>query len=333
MPVSTDPRGRRSARSWVLAVAAALLLAGCAGSGAGSAGGQLTLTLGDQANGLQTLMKAAGALEGTSYQVKWAEFQGAAPLFQAMQGGRVDTGYAADLPTLAAISGKLPIKLVGALQGSGANDAILVRADSPIRTVADLKGRTVVVSSARGSIAEYLLATALQQAGLKYTDVTVQFVLPTAAQAAFNSGQTQIWATFEPYQSIGVRSGGRTLVDGKDGRVSGVGFVSAAASSLTDPARKAAIGDFLNRLAKAENWANTHQAEYAKVYAQTNDVAPEVAAQVVAHARTSVVPITPDIVAKVQAVSDLMHGIGSLPTGVEVASVADTTVYQPVAGN
>jgi sulfonate transport system substrate-binding protein len=45
------------------------------------------------------------------------------------------------------------------------------------------------------------------------------------------------------------------------------------------------------------------------------------------------VPITPDIVAKVQAVSDLMHGIGSLPTGVEVASVADTTVYQPVAGN
>jgi sulfonate transport system substrate-binding protein len=158
-------------------------------------------------------------------------------------------------------------------------------------------------------------------------------VLPTAAQAAFNSGQTQIWATFEPYQSIGVRSGGRTLVDGKDGRVSGVGFVSAAASSLTDPARKAAIGDFLNRLAKAENWANTHQAEYAKVYAQTNDVAPEVAAQVVAHARTSVVPITPDIVAKVQAVSDLMHGIGSLPTAVRVADVADPTVYQPTQGN
>jgi sulfonate transport system substrate-binding protein len=347
MPVPADPRtptnrrpGRSRARSLTrslsVAVAAALLLAGCGGSGGGSggaAGDQLTLTLGDQANGLQTLMKAAGALQGTSYRVKWAEFQGAAPLFQAMQGGAVDTGYAADLPTLAAISGKLPIKLVGALQGSGANDAILVRADSPIRTVADLRGKTVMVSSARGSIAEYLLTTALLQAGLRYTDVTVQFVLPTAAQAAFNSGQAQIWATFEPYQSIGVRGGGRTLVDGQDGRVSGVGFVSAAASSLTDPARKAAIGDFLNRLAKAENWANTHQDEYAKVYAQTNDVAPEVAAQVVAHARTAVVPITPDIVAKVQAVSDLMHGIGSLPTAVRVASVADTTVYQPAPAN
>jgi len=328
--------GLSRSRQGVVAAAFALvlgLLAACGGQSASAAGGPVTLTLGDQANGLQTLMKAARALDGTPYQVHWAEFQGAAPLFQAMQGGQVDTGYAADLPTLAAVSGKLPIKLVGALQGSGANDAILVRADSPIRTVADLKGKTVVVSSARGSIAEYLLAVALQQAGLKYSDVTVQFVLPTAAQAAFNSRQTEVWATFEPYQSIGARAGGRVLVDGQDGRVSGVGFVSAATSSLADPARKAAIGDFVNRLAKAESWANTHQAEYAAIYARTNDVAPEVATQVVAHARTAVVPITPDIVTKVQAVSDLMHGIGSLPTTVRVADVADPTVYQPTVGN
>jgi len=79
----------------------------------------VALTLGDQANGLQTLMKASGALDGTSYQVKWAEFQGAAPLFQAMQGGTVDTGYAADLPTLAAISGKLPIKLPARCRAPG----------------------------------------------------------------------------------------------------------------------------------------------------------------------------------------------------------------------
>ena len=328
-------------RTAALAVAAAALLAGmlagCGGSGSGSGGssgsGQVTLTLGDQANGLQTLMKAAGALDGTSYQVKWAEFQGAAPLFQAMQGGQVDTGYAADLPTLAAISGKLPVKLVGALQGSGANDAILVRANSPISTVADLKGKTVVVSSARGSIAEYLLAVALQQAGLKYPDVTVQFVLPTAAQAAFNSGQIETWATFDPYQSIGQRAGGRVLVDGQDGRVTGLGFVTAAEASLADPAKKAAITDFLNRLATAEKWAASHQTEYAAIYAQTNSVAPEVAAMVVAHAHPTVVPITPDVVTRVQAVSDLMFQIHSLPVNVQVASVADTSVYQPTPSN
>ncbi|MGW0476235.1 ABC transporter substrate-binding protein [Streptomyces coeruleorubidus] len=42
-----------------------------------------------------------------------------------------------------------------------------------MRSVKDLKGKKVVVSSAKGSIAEYLLAHALQQAGLSYDDVKV----------------------------------------------------------------------------------------------------------------------------------------------------------------
>lgn len=310
----------------LVALVLAGVLAACGQSGA--QGGGLTLTLGDQANGLQTLMSAAGALEGTPYQVKWAEFQGAAPLFQAMQGGQVDTGFAADLPTLQAISGRLPIKLVGAVQGSGAGAAILVRNESPVRTVADLKGRTIVVSSARGSIAEYLLARALQEAGLSYSDVTVQFVLPTAAQAAFNSGQTEIWATFDPYQSIAVKSGARVLIDGTQGRVSGIALVSAAEKSLADPARKDAITDFLRRLARAEDWAAQNPAAYAQVYARTNGVDPDVAAKVVEHSRTAAGPVTPQIVTTVQGVADLMHSIGSLPADVRVADVTDTSVYR-----
>ncbi|HVV08350.1 ABC transporter substrate-binding protein [Amycolatopsis sp.] len=312
------------------ALVAALVLTGvlaaCGQSGAQSGDG-LTLTLGDQANGLQTLLNAAHVLDGTSYHVKWAEFQGAAPLFQAMQGGQVDTGYAADLPTLQAISGKLPIKLVGALQGSGAGTAILVRDDSSVHSVTDLKGKTVVVSSARGSIAEYLLAKVLQDNGLKFSDVTVQYVLPTAAQAAFNSGQTEIWATFDPYHSIGLASGGRVLVDGTQGRVSGVGFVSAAESSLADPAKKSAITDFLQRLARAEAWASANADQYAQVYAKTNGVAPDIAKKVVEHGQTAAGPVTPQIVTTVQGVADLMHGIGALPTDVRVADVTDTSVY------
>lgn len=311
-----------------LAAVLSLLIAGVlTACGQSGASGQVTLTLGDQANGLQTLMNAAGTLQDTSYQVKWAEFQGAAPLFQAMQGGAVDTGYAADLPTLQAISGNLPIKLVGALQGSGAGTAILVHNDSPIRTVEQLKGKTILVSSAKGSIAEYLLARVLQQAGLSFSDVTVQYVLPTAAQAAFNSGQAEIWATFDPYQAIAVKSGGRVLVDGTDGRVSGVGLVSAATSSLGDPAKKAAIADFLQRLARAELWAVQNQAAYAQIYAKTNSVAADVATNVVSRGRYSLGPVSPQVVATVQGVADLMHQIGSLPTDVQVASVTDTSVY------
>ena len=317
-----------------LVVAGALLAAcGPANAASGGSAGGVTLTIGDQANGLQTLLNAAGVLSGTSYHLKFAEFQGAAPLFQAMQSGQVDTGVAADLPTLQAISGGLPIKLVAATQTGGAGTAILTQAGSPIHSVGQLKGQTVVVSSAKGSIAEYLLAKVLQQNGLSYSDVHVQYVLPTAALAAFNSHQIQVWATFDPYYAIATGNGGKLLVDGQNGRTSGVGFISAANSSLAGSAKKAAIADFLTRLAKAESWAATNPSAYAKVYSQKNGVAANVASEVVGRAKTALVPVSPAIVATVQSVADLMHQIGSLPTDVKVASVADTSAYPVAAGN
>lgn len=316
-------------------VAAAALLAACGPADAAGAGGSsgVVLTVGDQANGLQTLLNAAGVLSGTSYQVKFAEFQGAAPLFQAMQSGQVDTGVAADLPTLQAISGGLPIKLVAATKTGGAGTAILTQAGSAIHSVSQLRGQTVVVSSAKGSIAEYLLAKVLQQNGLSYSDVKVQYVLPTAALAAFNSHQIQVWATFDPYYAIAIGDGGKLLVDGQDGRTSGVGFISAANASLANSAKKAAIADFLTRLAKAENWAATNTSAYATIYSQKNGVAANVASEVVGRAKTALVPVSPTIVATVQSVADLMHQIGSLPTDVNVASVADTSAYPVAAGN
>jgi sulfonate transport system substrate-binding protein len=312
-------------------LAAVAVLVGCGPAAAGSGGSSgVTLTIGDQANGLQTLLTAAGVLTGTSYQVKFAEFQGAAPLFQAMQSGQVDTGTAADLPTLQAISGGLPIKLVAASHTSGAGTAILVQPGSAVRSVGQLKGQTVVVSSAKGSIAEYLLAKALQQNGLSYTDVKVEYLLPTAAEAAFSNDKIQIWATFDPYYAIAAKSGGRLLVDGQNNRTSGYGFISAASASLANPAKKAAISDFLTRLAKAETWARTNSARYATIYSQHNGVATDVATQVVNRSHTALVPVSPQVVSTVQAVADLMHQIGSLSTDVRVASVAYTTAY-PVA--
>lgn len=292
----------------------------------------VTLTLGDQANGLQTLLTAAGTLKDAPYKVKWAEFQGAAPLFQAMQSGKVDTGTAADLPTLQAISGGLKIKLVAAATSNGSGTAIITRKDSPVKTVADLRGRTVVVSSARGSIAEYLLARVLTDAGLKYSDVKVQYLLPTAAQAAFNAGKIQIWATFGIYQDIAVQKGARIVVDGRDGRTSGVGFLSAAQSSIADPARKAAIADFLNRLAAAYAWTTAHREQYAQVFAEKNGVPADVATTVTSQGASSLQPVSPALTAKVQDVSDLMSGIGSLPTDVRVADTVDTSLYPRAAG-
>lgn len=49
------------------------------------------------------------------------------------------------------------------------SEAILLPKDSPIRSVAELKGRKVALN--KGSNVHYLLVRALEQAGLKYSDI------------------------------------------------------------------------------------------------------------------------------------------------------------------
>jgi sulfonate transport system substrate-binding protein len=312
-----------------LSLSALLALTACgADSSADASSKQVTLTIGDQAKTLQTIAAASGALKGAGYKVKWAEFEGAAPLYQAVQAGAADTGYSADLPALQALSGGVQVKNVAALKNDGTHVGIVVRKDSGIDSIKDLKGQKVVVSSAKGSISEYLLANVLKQNGLSYKDVKVQYLLPTDAQAAFASGKIKTWATFGVYQAVGLEQGGKLLVDGADGRVSGIGFINASDKALADSAKKAALADFLKRLGTALKWTSTHQDAYAKAIEQRNGADASVAKTLASAAYSQVLPITSDVDKTVQGVADLMNGIGVLDPNVDVAKSADTSLLK-----
>ncbi|KUM34219.1 ABC transporter substrate-binding protein [Pseudomonas sp. EpS/L25] len=286
----------------------------------------VTLVLGDQARGLRAMMEAAGTLEGAPYQYRWANFQGAAPLFEAQRVGAVDTSYAGDLPVLMAASSGVPLKLIATNVGYPQANGLLVQRDSPIRSVQDLKGRTVVVSSAKGSISQHLLYAALAEAGLKREDVTVKFVLPTDASAAFTAGQIDAWATFDPYLGIAEQHGARLLRDGQ-GLTTALGFLTATPTSLEDPAKRAAIADFAGRLAQARAWAVAHPQDYARVYAELTRLPEGAAAAISARTSRGLRPVQPTDVAAVQKVADLFSELQVLPKPVEVAALADPSVF------
>ncbi|WP_329556400.1 ABC transporter substrate-binding protein [Streptomyces sp. NBC_00696] len=320
----------RSIAAASLSLTALLALSACGAdsSADASAGGQVTLTIGDQAKTLQTIVAASDALKGAKYKVKWAEFEGAAPLYQAVQANAADTGYSADLPALQALSGGVKVKNVAALKNDGTHVGIVVRKDSGIDSVKDLKGQKVVVSSAKGSISEYLLANVLKQNGLSYKDVKVQYLLPTDAQAAFASGKIKIWATFGVYQAVGLEQGGRLLVDGADGRVSGIGFINASEKALANSGKKTALSDFLQRLSTALKWTSTHQSAYAKAIEERNGADATVAKTLASAAYSQVLPVSPDVTRTVQQVADLMNSIGVLDPNVDVAKSTDTSLLK-----
>lgn len=69
---------------------------------------------------------------------------------------------------------------------------------------------------------------------------------------------------WEPYTALAELSGqGRVLVNGR-GLSSGNSFLAATDKALDEPARRAALQDYLNRLAGAQVWANQHLDTYAK---------------------------------------------------------------------
>ena len=285
--------------------------------------GDAKLVLGDQARGLRTLVEAAGVLKDIPYQYQWANFQGAAPLFEAQRANLVDTSYAGDLPILMAAAGGVDFKLIQTNTGFGQSNAIIVPKDSPLHSEADLKGQTVVVSSAQGSISQNLLYAALKEAGLQQDDVKIQFVMPTDASAAFTAGKIAAWAVFDPYLGVAEQNGARVLRDGK-GLTPSLGFLTATTQSLADPDKRAAIKDFAARVAKARQWAIEHPGDYAKAYAQLTRLPLPTAKIIADRSSKGAHAVSDEDIKALQPVADLFYQLKILPRHVDVNALVET---------
>jgi len=237
---------------------------------------------------------------------------------------------AGDLPVLAAAVGKTPLKIVATRVGKADSLGIVVQPNSPLRSVSDLRGKTVIVSSARGSISQYQLYGALEEAGVRRDEVTVKFVLPTDAAAAFASKQIDAWAIFDPYYTIALQQGGRILRDGR-GINTALGFITASEHSLADPAKRAAIVQFLDRLGRAGDWALANPEAYAQAYTQLTRLPIESSRIITARASVAGRPVSEADIVALQAVADRSARDGILPVRVDVRAITDTQLWKRAA--
>ncbi|MGC3997699.1 MAG: ABC transporter substrate-binding protein [Anaeromyxobacter sp.] len=104
-------------------------------------------------------------------QVKWTYFSGAGPAVnEALANGQLDFAFQGDLPALVARGGGLPTKL---LVASSRFDPIYtaVPADSPARSLEDLKGKRIAVF--KGTNLQLAFWSVLASKGLKDTDFKI----------------------------------------------------------------------------------------------------------------------------------------------------------------
>ena len=130
------------------------------------------------------MLEKRAAEFGYDLTVDWREYPTALPMVEAMVGNNLDMGMWGNTPIIRGLSTGLPISLM--VVGEGHLRFLLTtRKDSPIRTVQDLKGKTIGVSlggdpqSALFQMLRYEFGvTDIKETGIKFVN------MPTHAQAA-----------------------------------------------------------------------------------------------------------------------------------------------------
>jgi hypothetical protein len=126
----------------------------------------------------------------------------------------VDFGTVGEAPPIFAQAAGANLVYVGNEPPSPGSEAIVVPKDSKLRSLADLKGKKVVLN--KGSNVHYLLVKALEKAGLGYKDIDVVYLPPADARAAFERGAVDAWAIWDPFLAAAEKQlGARVLADGK----------------------------------------------------------------------------------------------------------------------
>ncbi|KAF1048710.1 sulfonate ABC transporter substrate-binding protein [Xylophilus sp.] len=278
-----------------------------------------TLRIGYQKYGSLVLLKGDGGLEkqlaaqGTS--VTWTEFPGGPQLLEALNVGAIDFGSTGEAPPVFAQAAGADLVYVGVEPPSPAGEAILVKADSPIRTVADLKGRRIAFN--KGSNVHYLLVKALEAAGVQYGEVQATFLAPADGRAAFASGSVDAWAIWDPFLAAAEKQlPTRTLRDGQ-GLVSNYQFYLA--SRRYAQAHPQVVSLALRELDRTGRWAKAHLPEAAKQIAPLIGLTPEITQLALGRQGYGAAPLGAEVTAQQQAVADAFFQLRLIPKPVKVA--------------
>ena len=284
--------------------------------------GRPVLKAGDQKGGLRALLEAAGGLEGLGYDIQWSEFPAAAPLAEALNAGAVDSGPIGDAPLIFALAAGTRVKAIGAYRSDSYGTAVLVRPDSPMKTAADLKGKSIATN--RGSIGHYVTLKAITTAGLKPQDVHIRFLAPADAKLALTQGSVDAWATWEPYTALAETSHhARVLVSGR-GLLPGLSYLAATDAAIA--AKRPVLQDFLQRVVKAQAWSYRNVDAFSATLARIIGIPPEAAKLQVERRQQQWVPIDAQVVADQQRTADFYHQVGLIKQPLDVRPTFDSGI-------
>lgn len=284
-----------------------------------------TLVIGDQRGGIQALLKAAGELDDVPYKIDWALFPAASPLLEALSSNAIDLGGVGGAPFAFAYAGGAPIKVVFAMRQisghGGKSSAIVVRQDSPIRSLSDLRGKRV--ATVRGSAGQNLVLRLLEKEGIGFDEVKWVYLNNGEAKAALAAGSVDAWSTWGSYVGIALQEDhDRSLADATV-LPAEAGFYAASNKAIL--AKRPQLEDFLKRATRARLWVRTHPEEFAKVLSKDTGIPLEVARFTVEENLMKPIVIDDSLRGEQGAILERYRRVGVIPSAPSLAGAFDSS--------
>ncbi|MGE9552109.1 sulfonate ABC transporter substrate-binding protein [Erwinia amylovora] len=277
-----------------------------------------TVTVGYQKANIFALLKYRGTLD-TDFKkqgisVRWVEFPAGPQMLEGLNIGSIDLAATGDAPPAFAQAAKADLVYLAHSPANPKTEAIVVPENSAIKSVADLKGKRVALN--KGSDVNYLLVTALENAGLSYKDITPVYLPPADARAAFQRGAVDAWVIWEPYLSEVETHANARLLKNAEGLVPHYTFYLASrkfADSWPQTAKQV-----VEELGTLSDWANKNPQEAAKILSTSTGLPQAIWEQAIGRMPFGSERMTPDVFSEQQKLADKFTQVGLLPVKVDV---------------
>lgn len=291
------------------------------------------IRIGFQKYGTLTILKARGDLEtrlaSQGIEVRWSEFPAGPQLLEALNVGSIDFGTVGEAPPIFAQAAGADLVYVANQPPAPKGEAILVTKDSPLKTVADLRGKKVALN--KGSNVHYLLVKALEKAGVPYAAIQPVFLPPADARAAFEKGAVDAWVIWDPFFAAAEKQlGARVLADGS-GLVSNHQFYLASRGYADQHPQ--VVQAIVEELARLDAWAEKNPKDVAALLAPQIGLPLEITETATSRFAYGIQPISAAVAGQQQQIADAFFELKLIPKPIRIgdAMPGKTLVGKAVA--
>lgn len=273
--------------SFISVIAGAIAVSGCGSNAGNTATKDIHL---DYAyySPLSLVVRDQHLLENRGYNVTWVLSAGSNKANEGLRSKALDVGSTAGSAALVARANGSPIKAVDLFAG-GEWTALVVTKDSPINSVADLKGKKVAVT--KGTDPYFFLLQSLATAGLSPSDIEIVNLQHADGKTALERGNVDAWSGLDPFIAETIQQQGSRFVY-RNPNFNTYGFLNAREDFIAN--HPDALQAVVNSYEEARKWAKAHPDQLAALLASQANIPLSVAQEELTRTLVDIDPVPGD---------------------------------------